>query len=240
MLDDATSPEKMGKVGDNLVLMASIMVVKNMVQSAIATSAAIIPPLTPPPVWNLMPLPCMPMLTGHNCFGAVLYPITFSDSLIADVTDSIMDSVITSFPELYANRVGGKTADDVYLKCFQAYMSMACASLFPVCTTFQARNEYIPFLGRMPICFPLCLAVLYICPGFTAADISGFCDEASLPPLCALAWYRKSDPNVVPKQLDPNSNQEGYGECPKYDPDIDIGQDPTLYDQQPYTDPQLQ
>ena len=34
------------------------------------------------------PLTCMPMITGHNCFGAVLYPITMADFVIADVTDA--------------------------------------------------------------------------------------------------------------------------------------------------------
>ncbi len=30
-------------------------------------------------------------LLGHNCFGAVLYPITMADFTIADVTDAMLD-----------------------------------------------------------------------------------------------------------------------------------------------------
>lgn len=71
----------------------------------------LVPPLIPPPVWNNMPLPCAPMLTGaklhiyvcsllgrrgvagHICFGAVLYPITMADFTIADVTDGMLDGI---------------------------------------------------------------------------------------------------------------------------------------------------
>ena len=42
-------------------------------------------------VWNLMPLPCLPMFTGHNCFGAVLTPTTMAEFVIADVTDSQLE-----------------------------------------------------------------------------------------------------------------------------------------------------
>ena len=83
-----------------------------------------------------MPLPCLPMLTGHNCFGAVLYPITMADFTIADVTDAMMDGTaviachyfavvpwlplfefvpgyIAGFPNTYAEKVG-KTSDALY------------------------------------------------------------------------------------------------------------------------------
>eukprot|EP00973_Karenia_brevis_P073112 10155322-Karenia_brevis.AAC.1 len=50
-----------------------------LLQSLVAGALHVVPPLIPPPVWNNQPLPCAPMITGHTCFGAVLYPITMSD-----------------------------------------------------------------------------------------------------------------------------------------------------------------
>ena len=38
-----------------------------MVQSIVAAMLDVVPPLIPPPVWNNMPLPCAPMITGA-CF----------------------------------------------------------------------------------------------------------------------------------------------------------------------------
>ena len=35
-----------------------------MVQSIVASVLDVVPPLVPPPVWNNMPLPCAPMITG--------------------------------------------------------------------------------------------------------------------------------------------------------------------------------
>lgn len=37
-----------------------------MVQSMVAAALDIVPPLIPPPVWNNMPLPCAPMITGSK------------------------------------------------------------------------------------------------------------------------------------------------------------------------------
>ena len=71
---------------------------------------------------------------GHNCFGAVLYPITMADFTIADVTDAMLDGpqhslstsvmfylsfawlfegYIAGFPNTYAQKVG-KTSDSLY------------------------------------------------------------------------------------------------------------------------------
>merc|ERR1719188_2091270 len=111
-----------------------------MVQSVIATLIHVVPPLIPPPVWNNQPLPCVPMITGHNCFGAVLYPITMADFTIADVTDSMLDGVIAGFPNTYAAKVG-KTSDAMYKACFSSYMSMHCSSIFPRCTTPPWRRR---------------------------------------------------------------------------------------------------
>ena len=44
---------------------------------------------------------------GHNCFGAVLCPITMSDFVIAVVTDAMLDGVVAGFPQTYATKVGG-------------------------------------------------------------------------------------------------------------------------------------
>merc|ERR1712048_151730 len=73
-----------------------------MIQAVISAMVHIVPPLVPPPMWNNQPLSCVPMVTGHNCFGAVLYPITMADFMIADVTDSMLDGVIAGFPNTYA------------------------------------------------------------------------------------------------------------------------------------------
>jgi len=42
-----------------------------MVQSIVAAVLDIVPPLIPPPVWNNMPLPCAPMLTGASLEGGM-------------------------------------------------------------------------------------------------------------------------------------------------------------------------
>ena len=40
-----------------------------MVQSIVAAVLDVVPPLIPPPVWNNMPLPCAPMITGAYNVG---------------------------------------------------------------------------------------------------------------------------------------------------------------------------
>ncbi|CAE7744911.1 unnamed protein product [Symbiodinium sp. CCMP2592] len=106
----------------------------------------------------------MPMVTGHNCMGAVLYPIPMVDFIMADVTDSMLDGVISGFPNTYASKVG-KTSDGMYKACFSSYMSMMCSSIFPRCTTPFSRAEFSPVGGRVPMCFPLCILPLVLCPG---------------------------------------------------------------------------
>lgn len=56
---------------------------KGVLQTAVAIAATDVPPAA-----YGQNAPCVPMVTGHNCFGAVLYPITFGDSVMADVSDS--------------------------------------------------------------------------------------------------------------------------------------------------------
>lgn len=102
-------------------------------------------------------------MTGHNCFGAVQYPITAADFASASVTDSQLDGVIAGFPSLYRKTVG-VTSDSAYKTCFAAYMSMQCGSLFPKCNVPQSGNEPGPS-GRLPLCFTSCIATLVACPG---------------------------------------------------------------------------
>lgn len=46
------------------------------------------------------------MVTGHNCAGSVLYPITIGDFVLADMTDSALDGVVAGFPSYYRKHVG--------------------------------------------------------------------------------------------------------------------------------------
>merc|ERR1712224_237860 len=124
-----------------------------------------------------------PMVTGHNCFGAVLYPITTADFVMADTSDAQLDGIIASFPALYKRKVG-TTSDAAYKACFSAYMSMHCGSIFPRCSTPNAGQ-----FMRLPLCFTSCLATLVACPGFWVEDIAGECMEVSAPPMCAMATF---------------------------------------------------
>lgn len=159
-----------------------------LVQTLAAGLVHIVPPLISPPAWINMPLPCAPMLTGHNCFGAVLYPITFSDFLVADMTDAMMDGYLAGFPDTYANKVG-KTSDRLYKACGSAYFSMHCSAIFPRCTMPMSRDEAIPVGGRVPLCLHLCILPLIMCPGFWLGDIVGSCSFVSVPPVCSQAFF---------------------------------------------------
>lgn len=159
-----------------------------LVQTLAAGLVHIVPPLIPPPAWINKPLPCAPMLTGHNCFGAVLYPITFSDFLVADMTDAMMDGYLASFPDTYANKVG-KTSDHMYKACGSAYFSMHCSAIFPRCTMPTSRDEAIPLGGRVPLCLHLCILPLIMCPGFWLGDVVGSCSFVSVPPVCSQAFF---------------------------------------------------
>jgi hypothetical protein len=230
MLNQANSPPGAASTSAGLVGMVGIMMVKNMVQSMLATGLAIVPPGIPPPVWNLMPLPCMPMVTGSNCFGSIMYPITFSDSVTADITDSALTGTIKQFRSTFTTRAG-QQPDAVYQRCFKAYMSLMCGSIFPMCTNPQGRNEMIPFIGRVPVCFTGCLAVLAVCPGFGFADIAAPCSQVSIPPLCSQAVYLRDDlegPQTIEEQLEGSLSTK----CHNYDPEIDAGQDPLLYEEE--------
>lgn len=199
-----------------------------MIQSVVAAVLDIVPPLIPPPVWNNMPLPCAPMITGHNCFGAVLYPITMADFVIADVTDAMMSGYISGFPNTYATKVG-KTSDAMYKACFSAYMSMHCSAIFPRCTTPQSRSEPIPAGGRVPMCLHLCILPLVLCPGFWIGDVIGQCEMVALPPMCTQAFFWNYG-LLPPQYVSFNEGNPYPKKCPP-STKIDSSDDPALYDE---------
>merc|ERR1719158_499546 len=160
---------------------------KGVLQTAVAIAATDVPPAA-----YGQNAPCVPMVTGHNCFGAVLYPITFGDSIMADVSDAKLNGAVANFPALFRSRVG--VADDsTYYNCFSAYMSMKCASAFPSCTSLSSGESNSPG-GRAPMCALHCMGTLAACPGMWASDISDDCADVSLPPMCAFATYVKRPP----------------------------------------------
>lgn len=125
------------------VAAAIALQIKGLVQTVAAIVVQVVPPLIPPPVWINQPLPCLPMMTGKNCLGAVLYPITASDSIMADVADEQLTGAIASFPSTYLQKAG-RTPDAMYQICFRAMMSMKCAAAFPMCTSPFAYEYEIP------------------------------------------------------------------------------------------------
>ncbi|XP_026192362.1 uncharacterized protein LOC34621221 [Cyclospora cayetanensis] len=201
------------------VSMISLMMVKGLVQSVAATVMDIVPPLIPPPVWINQPLPCLPMLTGRNCFGSVLYPITIPDFITADVTDSVMEGVIGSFPSKYQNKVG-KTSETQYRICATAYLGMYCASIFPHCWMPQGMKEAM----AQPLCFPHCIATLVACPGFWLDDIMGPCSDISIPPFCSFSLFLNHK-RVPPLYTTLAQDHPFPRECPKFDPLYDIPDD---------------
>jgi len=198
-----------------------------MVQSTVAAVLDIVPPLIPPPVWNNMPIPCAPMITGHNCFGAILYPITMADFMVADMTDGMLDGYIAGFPNTYAQKVG-KTSDAMYKACFSAYMSMHCSSIFPRCTMPQSRSEPMPAGGRVPMCLHLCILPLVLCPGFWIGDVIGQCEVVAPPPMCSQALFFNFA--LLPPQYTSFGDGNPYPKkCPPPSA-LDSSEDPALYD----------
>lgn len=218
-----------GAAGPPLAIgMQALSMGMGMVQSIVAAVLDVVPPLIPPPVWNNMPLPCAPMITGHNCFGAVLYPITMADFTIADVTDAMLDGYIAGFPETYAEKVG-KTSDSLYKACFSAYMSMHCSSVFPRCTVPQSRSEPMPAGGRVPMCLHLCILPLVLCPGFWITDVMQQCELVAPPPMCTQAFFWNYA--LLPPQLVSFDESNPYPQkCPTNSA-TDASDDPGLFDE---------
>jgi hypothetical protein len=209
-LATAKGPAAAQVPGIAMLAKAAIMQVKGVLQTVAAIVATDVPPTIPAPAWNNMPFPCMPMVTGHNCFGAVLYPITIGDFILADVTDSALDGVVASFPSYYRSHIGATNAA-TYQTCFNAYMSMQCANAFPTCTTVQAGQAEVPFLGRGPMCFLHCVATLVACPGMWIDDLEDICTHVSVPPVCSFATYVRP----APHQLTTHDEAEKYPmNCP--------------------------
>jgi len=201
----ATGPSsgagKAAGIGSQAVSMGA-----GMIQGLASSILYVVPPMIPP---HYKPLPCLPMITGHNCFGAILHRITLSDFMIADVTDSMVTGHIASFPAVYAARVG-KTSDALYKTCYGAYMSMMCSSIFPRCTTPQSSSDVMPAGGRVPMCFFLCISTLVACPG---SWIQGPCSLISVPPMCTVAFYWRV--GTAPPQYEDFSGANGYpADCP--------------------------
>lgn len=165
-----------------ILAMQAVQTGAGMIQSAMSTVLEIVPRAV-----TGSPLTCLPMITGHNCFGAIQYPITTADFVSASTTDSQLDGVISAFPALYKRKVG-TTSDTAYKACFSAYMGMHCASLFPRCAIPNAGNEPGP-TGRYPMCASHCLAVLVACPGMWIDDIMGNCMDVSVLPFCSISFF---------------------------------------------------
>jgi len=184
----------------------------------------IVPRVVPP----FQPLTCVPMVTGHNCFGAVLYPITMSDFVIADVTDTMMDGYLSGFPTTYQQKVG-KTSDAAYKLCGSAYMSMQCSSIFPKCNSQMAESAPGPVMGRYPMCFTACISTLVFCPGFWIEDILGPCQMIGMIPQCSQAvWWSFWR---LPSQLVSfEDSHPSPMECPSTDVGFNADSDYGLYD----------
>jgi hypothetical protein len=186
--EHARGPASAGLVAPMALSTQALSTGMGLVQASLAAMVHVVPPLVSPPAWNNQPLSCVPMASGHNCFGSVLYPITMADFMLADVTDSMLDGYVASFPALYTKRVG-KTSDAMYKSCFSAYMGMMCSSVFPRCTTPQSRDEIIPVGGNAPVCLHMCVMPLVMCPGFWVDDLLDSCSSVSVPPLCSQAAF---------------------------------------------------
>jgi hypothetical protein len=231
ILNRASGPAAAQQGMTGLIAMTGMMMIKDMVQTGVATGVAVAPPMIPPPVWNLRPLPCLPMVTGGNCFGAVWYPITAADSIQADSTDSLMTGIRKSFRTLFQQKAGYQP-DSVYQACFKAFMSLMCSELFPMCTNPQGQEEMIPFLGRVPTCFTACIAVIASCPGFTFDDIKGPCSEVSIMPICTQAIYFRDD-LMRDQEMEEDLAAKLNSKCADYNPELDAGEDPLLYETEP-------
>lgn len=181
-------PSSVTIVGQQSTKRGRVALGAGMMQSLFAAAVHTVPPLVPPPAWTNRPLPCVPMVSGHNCFGAVLYPITFADFIVADVTDSIMDGYMASFPNTFASKVG-KASDAVYKSCFASYMSLQCSSIFPRCISPDSADSPAPATGRVPPCLHMCILPLVMCPGFWIGDVQGPCQATALPPMCTQAFF---------------------------------------------------
>ncbi|KAH0472056.1 MAG: uncharacterized protein KVP18_005050 [Porospora cf. gigantea A] len=197
--------------------MMSMMMIISIVEQVAATLMDIIPPLLPPPIWIMRPFPCLPMLTGINCLGSVLYPITFPDFIMAHTTDSMMDGILDGYPTKYNTKVG-ITHPVLYRVCAVIYLGMNCAAIFPI---------------AMPVCLPQCIAVLLACPGFWLDDLSGPCESLSLPPFCSFSFFIHL-PKIPPQYMRFEDAFPYPPECPEPDEQMDALPVPPPPDTDPF------
>ncbi|GFE53695.1 hypothetical protein BaOVIS_010990 [Babesia ovis] len=207
------SPASANTPGVENMVIQGLQQVKGILQTVIA----IIVDFVPPTIIGTN-LPCLPMLTGLNCLGSVLYPISATDFMMADITDSAMNGVISSFPAKYAAKVG-HTSDTQYYLCATIYLGMYCASLFPICMTGAANVSQ-----TFPLCFVQCLSTLIACPGFWMDDIAVPCSNISVPPFCSFSVY--ANYWRIPPQYTTYDQSHMYPEgCPQYNPNLDAPRD---------------
>ena len=94
---EANGPAAAGLAAPFVARSSRLEIGAGLLQATLAAALHIIPPLIPLPTWNNEPLTCgldgfvcwrirfpvtfarvflsVPMVSGHNCFGSVLYPV---------------------------------------------------------------------------------------------------------------------------------------------------------------------
>ena len=87
--EHANGPASAGLLPPMALTRQALSTGMGLVQSSIAAMLHVVPPLVSPPLWNNQPMTCVPMVSGHNCFGAVTYPITMADFVLSDVQTCI-------------------------------------------------------------------------------------------------------------------------------------------------------
>lgn len=219
MYKNVHTPASANTPGVENMVLQTFKQIKGVIQGIVAIIVDLVPPMI-----IGQNLPCLPMLTGMNCLGSVLYPISATDFVTADLTDSVMGGVLSSFPAKYAAKIG-RTSDAQYYLCATVYLGMYCASLFPICVTGAANISQ-----TFPVCFVQCLATLVACPGFWIDDIAIPCSNMSVPPFCSFSAFINH--LLIPPQYSTYDQSHAYPEgCPKYDASIDTPRD--LYDKKP-------
>ncbi|SJK85833.1 conserved Plasmodium protein, unknown function [Babesia microti strain RI] len=219
LLSQSKTTKSAESISPAVMALQGFSMVKGAVQTGVAVITDIVPPMIPPPFWINAPLPCLPMVTGMNCLGSVLYPISASDFVMADISDSAMEGIIASFPGKYLAKVG-RTSDLQYKLCASAYLGMHCASIFPLCWIPPGISNASTF----PLCYVQCLATLVACPGFWLDDIMGPCSDVAIPPFCSFSVFVNH--SRVPPQYSSFDDSHPYPpDCPQYDPKMDLPKD---------------
>eukprot|EP00915_Cephaloidophora_sp_WS-2016_P006261 GHVH01008247.1.p1 GENE.GHVH01008247.1~~GHVH01008247.1.p1 ORF type:complete len:370 (+),score=35.54 GHVH01008247.1:48-1157(+) len=185
---ESREDEAMSGVMSKMALMQAV----GLVEEVAGIIAEVVPPKIPPPPWLLRPLPCMPMVTGLNCLGSVLYPIPMPDFIMASVKDKSMIMALDSFPQKYYEKVG-RTSNARYEACARAYLGLMCANTFHMCYLVPGQSASTAF----PPCLPQCILVLLACPGFWMEDIMPACGHISFPPFCSFSVFVQSVPPQV-------------------------------------------